>query len=313
MNIWVPKTKILEPRDPIVPPKSGVAGYFRIEGFRPDGRRRVLSDWKKNLITDGGLHRWAAGAPIAYCSVGSGTTPPANSDIALETFVAQHDSIPSGVYGAQSTAPYYGWTRWVFRFNPPGTEHTISEFGTGWGTNGTDLWSHAAVSPAVTWLDDETLEITYEMRVYPPTEDRVYETLLAGAVREGVIRAMDVDNGEHWRFYNNEFRFDKAGDGTDATTWVTNGMVMPITQAPLGTEWAACTIISQDAYNNNYKRKGTVRLESEEGNLTDGISVIYHVGYGQWQMSVDPAIEKISGTTLTLNVETMIWGRYTAP
>lgn len=310
MNIWVPKTKILEPKDPIVPAAAGVAGYFKVEGFKPDGRRRLVSDWQKNLITDGGLHRWGAGAPVTYCSVGTGLTPPENSDSALENFQAQNDSIPSGVTGAQSTAPYYGWTRWVFRFNPPGVSYQLSEIGTGWGTGGTDLFTHAAISPAVTWYDDETLDVTYEIRVYPPTADRLYETLLAGEVRAGIIRAMDITNGFQWLFNNREFRFDTRGDNTDGRLYVTNGDIGVMTGVPTG-DTAECAFISQEPYANTFKRRAVNRLESEQGNLDGGISVIYHSGYGMWQMSVDPPIAKVEGTTLSLTVETMSWGRYT--
>lgn len=310
MNIWVPKTKILEPKDPIVPAAAGVAGYFKIEGFKPDGRRRLIADWQKNLITDGGLQRWGYGAPIVYCSVGIGLTTPANSDTEIESFAAQNDSVPSGVTGAQSTAPYYGWTRWVFRFNPPGVAYQLSEIGTGWGTNGTDLFTHAAISPAVTWYDDETLDVTYEVRVYPPTADRVYETLLAGEVREGIIRAMDVTNSAQWLFYNHEFEFDIRGNGDAGGLWVANGDIGLVTGTPTG-DWDNCSTFSLYPYGDNYKRRAICRLESEEGNLDGGISVIYHNGYGMWQMSVDPPIAKIEGTTLSLTVETMSWGRYT--
>lgn len=310
MNIWVPKTKILEPRDPIIPAGAGVAGYFKIEGFKPDGRRRLVADWQKNLITDGGLQRWGYGAPIAYCSVGSGLTAVANSDTDLETWVATHDSIPGGSSGAQSSSPYYGWTRYIFRFNPPGVDYTLGEIGTGWSVAGEDLFTHANISPTVTWFSDETLDITYEIRVYPPAADRVYETLLAGEVREGIIRAMGVTDGNQWQFLNDEFQFDVRGNGDAAGLWVANGAIGLITGEPTG-DWAGCTTTSQTAYADNYKRRATCRLESAEGNLDDGISVIYYNGYGMWQMSVDPPIAKVVGTTLTLNVETMSWGRYT--
>jgi hypothetical protein len=297
-------------------PGASVKGFFKIEGSLPDGRRRILADWQPNLITNGGLERWGTGTPIVYCAVGNGTSTPQVTDSTLgANFVAQHNSVPSGGPGIRGSAPYYGYVTYVYRFTPPGTNKNISEIGVGWGTSGTNLWSRSLIKDingtpvTITWLAAETLDVTYQARVYPFLNDVSYSTTLAGVTHTGVIRAALVTTSNDWQFYNAVMQFNKRADNTGGGLRGHNGSLGAITAGPGGT-WFDFTTTTVPAYSAlSYKRTATVTAGPTVGNLSGGISCLYGMTVGAWQMSVSPAIAKIADWTLTLNVETCTWGR----
>ena len=68
--------------------QSRVAGHFCVNAVRPDGSVRALAEFP-NLITDWGLNRMASNGYLAYCHVGSGSTPPAFGDTSLDVFIAE--------------------------------------------------------------------------------------------------------------------------------------------------------------------------------------------------------------------------------
>lgn len=320
-HFWIPKIQLLENSREIVTPSAGTSGHFSIIGTLPDGRSRVIADWQPNLITDAGLERWGTGAPVANCSVGSGNTPPTVNDTGLVAFIAQQSSVSSKTQGAQASAPYYGWARWTFRFNPPGANHNLSEVGFGWGANGSNLWSRAliknndGVPVTVTWLGSETLDVVYEARKYPWLGDVPYETTISGQTYSGVIRCSRVTDGGYaytgsWSFecdfaqslgYNPNLSFVK----------VYNGTIGAITSFPSGSS-NSNTLTTFDPYAaHSRKRTGKAVFSASTANLSGGVTAILHENsVGTYQMSVSPAIPKVADFTLTLNLETPTWGRY---
>jgi hypothetical protein len=195
MNIWVPRTKILEPKHELILPGNGAAGLFRVEGRLDDGRQRVLAAWQPNLITDAGLDRWGTGNIITHCCVGSGNTAPAVGDTALVAHVASAAVVNTST-GSLGTTPYYGYKVFVATFSPPGSNHNLSEIGWAWASGGGSLWSRALIKDGggtpttITWLAAETLIVTYELRNYPPLSDTVIEgASIFGETYDLTIRA----------------------------------------------------------------------------------------------------------------------------
>ena len=327
-HFWIPKIQLLENSREIVTPSAGTSGHFSITGTLPDGRSRVIADWQPNLITDAGLERWGTGAPIINCSVGSGNTPPTVNDSGLVSFIAQQSSIPSTTYGARASAPYYGWMRRTFRFNPPGANHNLSEVGFGWETNGSNLWSRALIKNSegvpvtVTWLGSETLDVVYEVRKYPWLEDVPYETTISGRTYSGVMRCCNVTSGSS--AYNGGWAFERDyaqslgrynSDTSANYYFVTayNENIGAITSSPGGTSASNTNPLTTfDPYAaHSLKRTGKVVFPADTANLSGGITAIRHQNsVGTYQMSVSPAIPKVADFTLTLNLETPTWGRY---
>lgn len=327
-HFWIPKIQLLENSREIVTPSAGTSGHFSIIGTLPDGRSRVIADWQPNLITDAGLERWGTGAPVANCSVGSGNTPPTVNDTGLVEFIAQQSSVPSVTEGAQASAPYYGWARWTFRFNPPGANHNLSEVGFGWGANGSNLWSRAliknneGVPVTVTWLGSETLDVVYEARKYPWLGDVPYETTISGQTYSGVIRCSRVTYTGPANSYLGGWEFERTYaqslglyNSSPSYSFVTvyNGTIGAITSSPSGSSgYNTYALATFDPYAaHSRKRTGKAVFSASTANLSGGITAIQHRNsVGTYQMSVSPAIPKVADFTLTLNLESPTWGRY---
>jgi len=312
MNIWVPKIKILEnTREALVVPGGGVAGFFEITGQLPDGRRRVLAQRQKNLITDGGLNRWGTGAVLTNCSLGSGTTPPTVLDTNLVSFVAQQNSVTTTT-GAETSSPYYGWSRKSYVFNPPGADKNISEIGVGWGTGGVNLWSRSLIKDVagdpttITWRADETLTVTYEARMYPWEDDNPHSTVISGVTYDGIIRPAYLGGAAQNYFYDSAHL--ATGKGPYAST-LYSGTIGAATGIPSGT--TASPTRTNSAYSSgSLVANGVLTAGPTIANFAGGIGAFWVAcTTAMWQCSLVPTLAKLNTHTLTLNVNSGVWGR----
>ncbi len=163
----------------------GLKGRFKLVAHKVDGdgnivSTRELTPWFDNLITDFGLDyigMTKSGNHINGCSVGSGNTPPANSDTALVTPVATTTTVSSNWNGiAYTTAsPYYIEYKITFRFNTGTAAGNLSEVGiVSNATTPNKLFSRALIldgsgnPTTITVLSDEILDVTYALRTYLP-------------------------------------------------------------------------------------------------------------------------------------------------
>ena len=325
-HIWIPNKKIIENTRELVLPKSRVSGRYTIVGRRPDGRERLIAD-HENLITDIGLDRWGVGSIASYCSVGSGSTTPTYSDSAMETLVAVHNSIVNTWDEVVNDGQYSTRALRVYRFNPPGANHNLSEVGVGWENDGSGLFSRSLIKNAqgqpttVQWLADETLDVTYGLYRYPWYDDVPYTTTISGVEYTGIIRASEIDTASHWSpeingSINIGYNPSSASGNYDYSPYLYNGSIGTNTSSPSGSYWGTqygtSYWISRPAYvSGSYKRTGTFRVGPTEANLSGGITAIRLMNQaGAYQMSVSPAIPKVADYTLTLNFETPTWGRY---
>ena len=280
------------------------AGWFKLEAIRPDGTRRVLADWFPNLILDGGLDRMGENSNyLSWCQVGSGSTAPVATQTALINRIAGTNTLQAQVYGAQATAPYYGWYRRTYRFAKGVAAGNLSEVGVGWDTSGS-LFSRALIldgggSPTtITVLSDEVLDVTYELRRYPGTVDLTGTVVLGGVTHNWVSRAAAVTNSQFW-----------AGTGAMVLEYAAafNGDIGPVTAStPSGT--SGTLSITALAYSSgSYTRAATVSAGLNDYNLSGGIRSIwtyaYYSGIGSYQIQFDPAIPKDNTKVLSLTIQ----------
>lgn len=214
------------------PLRLALSGHYKLETFKTDesgneipGTREVKADWFDNLITNKGLDMigYTAGnvpsSSYEYmrgCQVGAGSTAPAFTDTALVSRInstVNRLSVQDGRDLSNPTARY-AYHRMVYRFSPGSTSAAgnVSEIGVVGGVNDgssaggalfptADLFSRALVldgggSPTtVTVLSDETLDVTYEVRVYVPNSDATGTVTLNGSVYNWTVRASDIDQG----------------------------------------------------------------------------------------------------------------------
>lgn len=298
---------------------AAVSGRFKFEAFKADkngneieGTRRVLADWFDNLITNNGLNligSSVSGGYLLYCQVGSGSTAPANGDTALVSRISGTNTSTSTSSGNQSTEPYFCWRRRTYRFSAGQAAGNISEVGVGPATTG-NLFSRALIldgdgdPTTITVLSDEVLDVTYELRVYPPTVDWEDTVSISGVSYDLIGRASEVTTG-HWNI--------SAGGSamTASVPTAYNGTIGSITGSPSGS-FSAGTSVSTQSYSSGTHQKDAIGSWGlSNGNLAGGITAIdIAFGFGMYQFGIDPAIPKTSSTVLDLTFR-ISWARKT--
>lgn len=294
------------------------AGFLRAT-VRKAATEEVVSDtgWFPNAVLDTGLNRMGVGAYGNACAVGSGNTPPAYDQTGLATQVAMTTTQQSNTAGRRTEAPYYGWTRRVFRFAAGVAAGTLAEIGIGWyqnpGPTMAGFFSRALIldldgnPTTITVLADEVLDITYELRMYPDLEDKVFTAEIAGVEYNCILRACDVDGVAEWSPY-----LDGAvGLSASDRGYVYNGVIGTVTGNPSGqSDYARAN--SNAAYvNGSLERAFVSTWDLNYGNLPGGVTVFLYYGQngGRWQQSFSPAIPKDGTKTLVLSAK-FIWTRY---
>lgn len=312
MNLWLPRTKILELELPA--PRGTLCGRVRLVTRKPDGRSRVWQEWRPNLLTTAGLNYWGTGpdAIVTYASVGSGTTPPAATDTTLQTFVAEQTVLALDTKGCSAESPYYSFFRKMWTFPPPGVQHTISEVGFGRSAGGADLWSHSLVKDldgnpyAITWLADESLDVYYELRRYLWTDDVGFITAVNGDDHTGIVRPANATDPALSIVRNGQQRLALRPDETlTETIFACTGVIGAATGKPGGTHYGVTP--SENAYvAGDFYRSGVANWSAslEIGNIN---AFLVECVIGCWQWSVAPAIPKPAQTLLSLGVVSPGW------
>lgn len=304
----------------------GLRGFYTLEVQAPGGPRRKVAEFE-NLLLDVGLNEMGGDATylgIAYCSVGTGInqTPPQASDTQLEAYLASTNVIgPDGVtYGAAATAPYYGWHRTQFQFDPGVATGILTEVGSGSSATGDMLLSRALivnaqdVPTAITILANETLYVTYELRTYPVAADNVYSLTVDGLSRTITVRGSQVTTGLYWAWRGRNIVFGTTTQQTPAAPTGTTGDIGLITASPSGTA-VTLTNNGMDPYaNNSFARvaRVTVPLNEPDADNPGLKSMALTTSLGRYQVQIDPAVVKGPLNELRIAM-TWSWGRYVAP
>lgn len=281
-----------------------VGGRFKIEAMKPDGTRRVVADWFDNIITNIGLDRLMT-EPYAtgYCHVGSGTATPVATNTALATPIAYTNNAIASAAGNAPSAPYYGWVRRTYRFAAGEAAGLISEVGIGWDTTGPCLLSRALTENSegdpttFTVLGDEVLDVTYELRLYPQTDDVSFDIVVSGQTHTCVMRPSLVTEQSWQPFYV----FYPASHIPNVAAY--SGPLGDVTERPSGL--AATGAVDEQPYTTGaYIRGYSVSFDLDIANFpAPGIrsANIQTLHVGTFQCSFDPPIAKDANKLLTLN------------
>lgn len=297
--------------------KPSLKGFFQLTALRPDGRRRPLTGWFPNLITDVGLNAIGTKSYLNACHVGTGNTTPAVNDTVLAGFVAGTTTRQATAFGAQSTEPYYGWKTITYRFAQGAAAGNLAEIGVATAaTNGgsTILFSRAlilnelGVPTTVTVLSDEVLDATYQIRLYPPLVDTVQNNVaITGSGTHTVTtRARAVTNGWWGELLGSAISFRPFGQ--EDTVGVHNGDIGTILTGPSGVKSGRTPSLA--AYgDNSLLRDATAAWGLPYGNLDGGIrSASFSTTLGLYQTRFDPIIDKTNTKTLSLTFR-VAWTR----
>lgn len=308
---------------------TGLEGYYKLEAIRPDGSVRLLKDWFKNRILDQGLDHIAVERSAQYAYAGTSGAAVADNQVGMQALLWTSTTVGAGdfVYGAASSAPYYVWGRRVFLFAAnSGSSQNIAEVGVGWSNvNNTSAYSRALVSPTVSVLNGEQLQVTYENRVYQNTTDVTGQITLNNVLYDYTLRPVYVNSISSWgtsvylphvpmHVSNNCGSCGVAYTGSSAG-------IGDVTGHPTGTAHNR-TSYSMDAYvTGSYKRRLTNTWGPSVANdATYGIKAVkVATNYNsftmsEWQigfaMNSDPTkgIMKTSSDTLSLIID-VSWAR----
>lgn len=295
--------------------KNELSGYFTVsKGTDPDNMVEVASF--PNLITDAGLLRYGYDDNfIRYCNIGSSSTTPTVSDTALINRLYYSESALSENTGANNTDPNarYVYRRRTIRFTPTGVPYTIAEVGFGWNTTGS-VFNRALVvdgggSPTtISVLDNEYIDVTYELRLYPPTTDSTGTLTPTGkdvVPRNWTARA--AGNSGNISYYVHGWSLN-GGPGLNSLTAYGDsiGTLFSTPTVYVGSVYTA------DSYTINpvipeitYSKK----FQLADGNHALGIKSLVAIGVGYlYQIGFDVPFMKTNTDEITFTFK-MSWGR----
>jgi hypothetical protein len=302
--------------DNVVKQTLGLSGRYMIAAVDAEtGARRVLADWFDNLITDEGLNQAGTGAVANVCLVGSGSATPTVNDTGLAALVASTATSPSQTSSAQvATSPYYVTSVRTFRFAQGAAAGNLAEVGV--GRNGSNGWifSRALIKDSngnpttITVTATEFLDVSYELRIYPPMADSSFNVTIAGVTHACVARTAGFSaNSQVWQ----PLIFFDYGVGNLAAPVVSvhSGGLGTITGYPSGS--GASQSANRTPYqNNSLKRTFTGSFPLDSGNFAGGIASVAFAEYvgGYYQVELTPPIAKDATKLLTLTCE-VSWAR----
>ena len=291
----------------------GLEGYFTLKVIRPDGTVRKSLTFK-NLILNAGLNRMGTGSIVNAVQVGSGSTAPVVTDTALQSYVAGTYTLRGNEYGYQSSTPYFGWTRVTYRFAEGDAAGNLSEVGVGWDISGS-LFSRALIVDSlgapttITVLSDEVLDVTYELRLYPPLTDATFDITISGVTYACVLRPGLV-NSSAWEPRN--IFSHGATYAYSLLCWT--GDLGTMFESPSGTNFGYVGSTYEPYSNNSLKRRFNVKWDLDAGNHADKIKSMSmsqdNPSLGNWQVSFTPVIPKDETKELNLPFE-ISWARKT--
>jgi hypothetical protein len=196
----------------IIPVEVKAAGLYQIEVEHADGTVDTYP-WMKNIILDqglsmGNLFNWYS-ACMGSAYIGTGGTAPLTTDTALE---AQYAVVAREVNGTKVTGQgqidadagnaMYSFYRGTFQFPAVASEVIIKECGIGTDPTSKLLTrsrlSVDGVDVDLSLVTGDILKLTYEIRIYPPTETVVSIVNLNGDPETPItvtVYPNDIDGG----------------------------------------------------------------------------------------------------------------------
>ena len=299
--------------------KLGMVGFFKFEAVKRDGTKRLLADWFPNLILNAGLDRMGTANTLVGVMVGTDSTAPNSAQTSLGAQLAYTTTaVGSIVYAADTTNNYLSRIR-TQRFAEGVAAGNLTEVGVGWASG--SCFSRALIldgggSPTtLTVLSDESLDVTYELRIYPMVDDVEGTVTLNGIDYATVLRTAYL-TGTSADFF---FSFALSG-GMPQTANMGNNSFGRTGAGALGNIYSApggSGSISASAYAPQTYTSGVYEITLRyTWGLLNGSSSFYNILFrtpiGYFKASFTPEIPKTAANILTLDL-TVTWARGTIP
>ena len=300
-----------------MPGAVGMKGEYRLRVIRHDGTVRQDTDWFPNIILDAGLNRWGTGGIISGAAIGTGASTPtaAQTQLEFQTVFTTTQGTGHDVRTTQGSAPYYASYTAVYRTAVGALSGNYSEVGVGWGSN--LLFSRALIlnnvgaPTSVSVASTEQLDISYRLRLYPPTADTSSIAVIGGVSYTVTGRAANVTSTNvfgGWYLNNTSaIAFNVNSSGGTASS----GPIGIITAAPSGSSNISFngTPVNAAYINNSMQRLATTTAALTDANVVGGIRAFVASWLSaSFQYEFSPVIPKDSTKTLALTFS-VNWGR----
>lgn len=302
-----------------ITPASKIAGYFTIRKFKNGNLVQQVGPFK-NLITDYGLNKLGGTqVSLIYNSihVGTGTATPDPADVTLQSYLAGQ-SIGTVSFNYSGAPDYYSARRMVALFDVGAVVGNVTEVGIFQApTNGNTAFARAltvdivGTPVAIPVLADEQLEITYELRHYPPLED-VEATVTVGPNSHDTVTRAIAANTQDWAFPSasgtNQAYFNTGNVSSDVGAWWTGDLVALTATAGAGTKNTISGLGTAAYGSNNLYRDLSSSSNPANGARTNIRTVTIEANCCAFQTRYDPVLSKTADQTMTLWTR-FSWGR----
>lgn len=286
------------------------------------GRRgtMVLAEFD-NLITNSGLNDiftgTGGGSGASRCQLGTGIAVPAVTDSALHIPGPASTTTQVSFINSSYTPgpPDYASSFITIRFSAGVATGTWTEVGMTRNLTPFTLFSRALIvdgggSPVpITVLSDETLDVTYTVRIYPPASDIAGSINLGPSTHDYVIRPAATDGGWlPWAVVGSAQFAGYSGNSGPAMIAYT-GALGSRTAYPSGTNTSFTPTVTAAAYSNNsYQRSSEYSIALNQGNLAGGVrtllvplATLNGTPAANYQVEFTPNIAKDATKVLRLN------------
>jgi hypothetical protein len=291
-------------------PRLGLAGFFELELVHIRTGLVAKHLRFKNIITDVGLNTIGTvqlGPILAYCAVGTGSTPAAATDVGLQTEVGRTNANGGFVdtWGTDA-GNVFSWGKRARVFTAAQANGNLTEVGMFRNSTGTPMWCRQLIRDAsgnpttITKTSDYELRVIYELRLYPETADVVTSTVINGTAQNVTSRRALWGSVTYW----NPFSYDLLAWQTDFV-FTSTSTLGPITSNPSGGSSVAPELSTYVSGSNQRVATGTW-----------GASVSNYLVKSLWARGFTPttqyeltnAVDK-TNTQKLVAVFTSSWGR----
>lgn len=318
-HIWIPRAKIIEPKEHLSL-MARCEGFFSLEAVNRYGHVRRSHEWQQ-LITDTGLNFFSGlggGSSHGTFAVGTGTNPPAFGNTQLQTQVAAGGSIVSQI-DTNGTAPDY-WAEFSQTQEFPLGSIIANLTEVGCGNLATtlayrDLIRDGGGSPTTFPVTvNDQLRVTHRTRVYPPVADVAGSFTVTGVgTINTTVRPSGLLTGSGVNYVWRGF-LDGFPNRFSAAVLYNSQTLGAVTGGPAGTPYGSSSASSSSYVNGNFYQDRSFVWGLTSANDAAGLGALL-VGNGAthgFQVGFDTRIFKFAGSVqriLTLNMR-VGWGRF---
>lgn len=286
-----------------------VQGLFKFEVRKANNDLVSETSFIPNLVLDQGLELLGTHSPIEFCKVGSGVTTPQKSDLDLENTIATTSGTPENfkqpISGFNADEGYV-WTKAIFRYDQGQATGNISEVGVGGDGklfNRSLVKDSTGLFATVTVMEDETLDVTVEIRAYLDQESRTYNVMMSGinyTLRTEPLFEVGVPN----LFVGGVYQYQPTGYSSGITSRISRP-----SQSVSGFVGAGSTYDTRGYVAGSKEKVFDCYWGLSAGNEAPSRTFVIPTSIGSYQTEFSPTIPKTSDHILKLTFK-ISWDRY---